>query len=1263
MATATVDNRNHLQLHLESIPVVDLRLLSQPELLSLSLCTSSPSPSNSETELFTPKIDRSIFNESAGSRKQTFFRLRFAAPRSHLHHQHSSPSPEPFPPPLNLNPESLDEESSSTLSLFKSLFNIDESLTANPESDEPYDDKDLVPVQIEYPTGNSILHNIPVDIVSSSSGVGKRKRGRPRKDGKDNWLIESERLPVEEYKETETLYKPNETPDAGNSSSCNGGKRRRGRPRKEESQSRMIGSEQKKFDCEIERAALGNVEEILGIEEELRRRTEGIVSEAQLFEFMGGLEGKWATKSQKKRIVDAAGFGNVLPQGWKLMLFVKRRGSHFWLACSRYISPNGQQFVSCKEVSSYLLCFGGLKDSILETSNLVDRNIGFAVKPSSGNLPITYRSSEHEKQPPLQGMGSPREVQRAEIIKCHKCNMTFSLQDDFICHLLSSHKGSEMSSGHGTSTNEEVKNKNGKYECQFCHELFEERNCYSSHLQIHIENNMKKVEGSVGEQNSIQPLNSASNNEIGPDIRCSESIENHLVQTLTDNNHECNLSFLDEQDKVNRNERVLAEKNCDKQSKFYCAADNKGDVNDAAVAADLNVCLGSENVLFTADNEESSQPSRKIDVGFALPVERKRELASSTSFLAPNARGNMFTDENIEGRHFPSFLKGMEADLKDKATRDDRKAGCADTSIGLDNVRIDAKQENYSEGYSLIPPGKKQRVNLVDHLKGASVTIDSAHERGSGCGFTLSKDDQTCAINNNSILVSGRLDDPGSIMANESANIDPTVCFQSHLPMKKHSQEKSETVLLASHGREQIFPSDNNAFKVFSRTVEMSELDEAQNSRGLIQGVNRHDSGVGVNILASVKHGKTEDRQFGPSSYKKTSTCTPEYKQDKGSESILYQQYANQQNSNYENSMNKVSFFTIEEPKHKGGSSFAGNAYARPGPFAFTGTVEGSCSPHFSGNREKVVGKNNVPGIASAAVHEPKQNKGAFENFFGLSSSEQTHVANNLNMVHAGTAHNGSRLQGFENARNNEIMTGYSNHARPIEDSMTGLTWKSNEGNVLLSGLTDTSSQLLPSSGYYPTFDWMSHKSESEMFDISGKCSSVSGFEGLQSDSIEHMEYNFLTAQPSSGSGNSKGGSEMFHISGKCSNEAGFGGLRSDNLEHMEYSFMTAQPSSHSVNSKVPSYGSEMALKFDSSVWHGKDVLPLLPKIAGRHQSSMFTSIPACLIPKVFDTRQPFETNWKAELVWIWVDEIIVLPNCTIPSLQFWYDSCFAFHC
>lgn len=192
-----------------------------------------------------------------------------------------------------------------------------------------------MPVQIEFRNANSVLQNIPVGIISCSGS--KRKRGRPRRDEKDKWLIESESLVIEERTETAAFNRVNETVNAGNISSCSERKRRRGRPRREESQSGVIQSEEKKVESEIERVALRNVEEILGIEEALRRRTEGIATEAGLLEFMGHLEGEWASKSQKKRIVDAGGFSNVLPDGWKLIVFVKRRAGHVWLACSRYI--------------------------------------------------------------------------------------------------------------------------------------------------------------------------------------------------------------------------------------------------------------------------------------------------------------------------------------------------------------------------------------------------------------------------------------------------------------------------------------------------------------------------------------------------------------------------------------------------------------------------------------------------------------------------------------------------------------------------------------------------------------------------------------------------------------------------------------------------------------------------------------------------------------------------------------------------------------
>ncbi|XVE55514.1 hypothetical protein DITRI_Ditri03aG0164500 [Diplodiscus trichospermus] len=1050
MASATVahgrrqeDHHYHNHLHVESIPVVDFRLLSQPELLSLSLCFSSPSPFNTETELFTPKIDRSFFKESAGSRKQTFYRLRFAASRSHLPHQHSSPFSKPFScRPLHLNPEPLDEESSDIISVLKSLFNIDDLLTANPNENEPYDDKDLVPAQIDYSKGNSVLHDIPVDIVSSSTG--KRKRGRPRRDEKDKSLIESERL--------------TETENAGTISSFSEGKRR-GRPRRKETQSRVIGNEEKIVESEIEKVALGNVDAILGIEENLRRRTEGMGTEAELLEFMGSLEGEWASKSQKKRIIDADNFGNVLLKGWKLMLFVKRRAGHFGLACSRYISPNGQHFVSFKEVSSYLLSFGGLKDSSMETSSHTDSGIGLNVKPVSGNLPSTCVSSGHEKRAPLLRMGSPREIQRAETIKCHKCSMTFNQQDDFICHLVSSHQRPSKSSGHGTSTSEEVIMKNGKYECQFCHELFEERNCYSSHLAIH----------------GIQSFNSPGNNEeMRPGFPCSEANGNSLVKTYI-----CSLLSYGELDKVDRNQKTLADKDWDKQNKFCMKTDHKGEfVDAAATAADLNVCLGSEKVLSTPDKNRISRSSDKTVVRFAVNSleEEKREMASNTSSLAPNAKRNMFSDENIEDRHFTSFTKGMKTDWRDKVTGNDKKAGCVNSHTGRGNVTINAEQENFTEGCSRSLSRNKKRGNLLNDVKGASVTMNSAQKRGSGCGLTSSKDDQLCVMNKNLIPVStGALDDPESVVINQSRNNDSTIGFQSNLQIKKPSQDR-EHPSLTVHGREPIFPSDKYAFKVSNQTLQVTELYEAQKSSGLIQGMDSRNCGLDANTLASIKHDTTKSHPFVPSSYDKTFTCTLERKKDKESESSVHQQYVYLQNSNYETSRNKFSFVTMEEPKHKVESSMIGNAHARIGTFPLTGIRQESCSLLFSGNGKKFACKNNVRGISSGAVHEPKQNKGAVEDLFCQSGSEQTHVANNLNMAYSGAAHSGSRLQYFGSARNNEIMAGYNNHGRPTEDSMTGITWKSDEGNVLLSALADTSSQLLQSPGYYPTFDLMPHK-------------------------------------------------------------------------------------------------------------------------------------------------------------------------------------------
>ncbi|KAG7966356.1 hypothetical protein I3843_08G046500 [Carya illinoinensis] len=270
-------------IRLEALSLVDIRLLSQPELYSLVLCSSSSDPSFSSTygndDFLIPKIDRSVFNESAGSRKQTYSRLRLA-PR-----KPQSPTRSSFSSTARQIPEPLDEENSQIISLLKQLFAAETS-----------------------PTQTTMAY-IPINVVANE-GEMKRKRGRPLKN--ENLLTES---------------------------------------------------------CQSEREMAADP-----YGEELKRRTEVLQTEADFLGFLSGLRGEWWRKSRKKRIVTASDFGHALPNGWKLMLSIKKRAGRVRLHCRRYVSPNGWQFVSCKDVSSYFFSSFGLQHGSQLRSGHPDAN-------------------------------------------------------------------------------------------------------------------------------------------------------------------------------------------------------------------------------------------------------------------------------------------------------------------------------------------------------------------------------------------------------------------------------------------------------------------------------------------------------------------------------------------------------------------------------------------------------------------------------------------------------------------------------------------------------------------------------------------------------------------------------------------------------------------------------------------------------------------------------------------------------------------------
>uniref|UniRef100_A0A7N0UVX3 Uncharacterized protein n=1 Tax=Kalanchoe fedtschenkoi TaxID=63787 RepID=A0A7N0UVX3_KALFE len=70
----------------KALSVIDLRMFSQSELRSFSIASNSSlgDLNRFDDEIVSPKINRAVFNESAGSRKQTYSRLRLAPRNSKI---------------------------------------------------------------------------------------------------------------------------------------------------------------------------------------------------------------------------------------------------------------------------------------------------------------------------------------------------------------------------------------------------------------------------------------------------------------------------------------------------------------------------------------------------------------------------------------------------------------------------------------------------------------------------------------------------------------------------------------------------------------------------------------------------------------------------------------------------------------------------------------------------------------------------------------------------------------------------------------------------------------------------------------------------------------------------------------------------------------------------------------------------------------------------------------------------------------------------
>ncbi|KDP40908.1 hypothetical protein JCGZ_24907 [Jatropha curcas] len=512
------------------LPFVDMTTLSQSELRALSLCSSSSFDPRRTDDVVTPVIDRSSFNESAGSRRQTYSRLS----SHHHHHRHrlagvlsKTPNPPSSSPPFN-NPTTDSDylENHSIISYLKQF------LSTHPEFEQldlvDFDTFSHLNEAINFTSHQlSLGAAVEAPVVNGNFKIGERKRKRGRKPKVKVLNAEERRKAMS----VEILNKNGVAVDLV----------------------RLAGMEDP-------------------YREELSRRTQGMDKEEELLGFFRDLEGQWCSRRRKRKIVDASEFGDTLPVGWKLLLGLKRKEGRAWVYCRRYLSPGGQHFVSCKEVSAYLQsCFGSCD------TQQVTHNAGGNIQQvhivasdsyagTTGKAEGQRQSSEREKAVALLGIDNMElaEVQIHDLFECHKCNMTFDDRDTYLQHLLSFHQRTTRRYRLGSSVGDGVIVKDGKYECQFCHKVFHERRRYNGHVGIHVRNYVRGIEESPLDRMALQKRNESPNkDELPAKISKMDALieiaQNSIRETESPvPNYEPNGGFTSNQQNLAPSEELLA---------------------------------------------------------------------------------------------------------------------------------------------------------------------------------------------------------------------------------------------------------------------------------------------------------------------------------------------------------------------------------------------------------------------------------------------------------------------------------------------------------------------------------------------------------------------------------------------------------------------------------------------------------------------------------------------------------------------------------
>lgn len=386
---------------------------------------------------------------------------------------------------------------------------------------------------------------------------------------------------------------------------------------------------------------------------QLKRKFAPLETEAELQDFFDKVGGQWASKRKKRKIVDAEDFGEGLPKGWKLLLGVRKKDCRFLIECRKYISPEGQQFASCREVSAYMLsssmhCPGvGLVQEPSSNSTSPVDDSGECFKQQTTHLnDIALLNNEQQQTSSTMTVGKVEDNSRKDNCVTASNTSDFSNRSNFVAHLTDQHTQKVKKTSTTKSIVDGVIIRNGKYECQICHKVFNERNRYTGHVGVHVRN-AKRLHDPLGE------ISSAGKADIDP----PETFGNKFID---DANVDSTMANSDT-------------KPCDEQEQNGNMALEKYDANvDSTMATSVTKpCDQQEQNGNTASEAmpDSSSPSGENDftsshdegILSTLDISTKDEIDfNSETQKLDNLKG--FEEFQMEYTHSPKFAFQTDQD-------------------------------------------------------------------------------------------------------------------------------------------------------------------------------------------------------------------------------------------------------------------------------------------------------------------------------------------------------------------------------------------------------------------------------------------------------------------------------------------------------------------------------------------------------------------------------------------------------------------------